>query len=228
MNGFPMIGRLATARLAAVVLLASARPAMAQQLGVGSRTGTLGLGAELAVGVTRHLAVRGGIGFFPVEPKQEFSDLEFTVELPGPLTTLGVDFYPTGGGFRLVGGILFGAETTTIEGTYLGQVEIGGREYLGQDLGELVGVFTTSNAAPFAGIGFGRHTGGFGLTVDLAAAFLGDPGFTVQATENNAVTSSPEFQADLAQEEAAILEDLDRYARVFPVLNIGLRFKVGG
>jgi len=211
----------------AVTLLAGVRPAAAQ-LGVGVKAGTTGVGAEAALGVGSRLALRGSATLFPVEPSGSFSDVDYTVELPSPLFMVGADLYPFGNGFRIMGGLLLGAGETRLIGEYNGTVDIGGTEYNASELGDLNGLFTTSDAAPFVGIGFGKHFGrGLGVTLDLGVAFLGDPDLQFSATgpcTQNA-SCNAELQAALDREEAAVQDDLDRYARYYPIVNLG--FKVG-
>lgn len=211
--------------LAAAVVLGSVQPAVAQ-LGVGAKVGTTGVGGEVALGLSPQLALRGSATVFPTDPSGTYSDVDYTLELPSPVFMVGADFYPLGGGFRIMGGVLIGAEETTLTGRYSGTVEIGNRQYQASDLGDLRGLFTTRNTAPFVGIGFGRHVGtGIGLTLDLGVAFLGDP--TLRLSANGPCTENPtcnaELQTQLRQEEAEIQDDLDRYARYFPILNLGVK-----
>jgi len=210
----------------AATLAVGVHPAAAQ-LGVGVKAGTTGVGAEAAFGITSRLAVRGSATMFPTEPSGSFSDVDYTVELPSPLFTVGADLYPFGGGFRIMGGLLIGAEQTNLLAEYTGTVELGNQEFSASELGDLRGVFTTSNAAPFVGIGFGKHFGrGLGLTLDLGVAFLGDPELRFSTTGpcNDDPVCGPQLRAAIAEEEAAVQDDLDKYARYFPILSLGLKF----
>lgn len=210
---------------ATAVFCATATGLSAQSIGVGAHIGTTGVGGTVGVGLTSMFGVHGSIGFIPLEPKATFSDLEFTVDPPASLTMLGLDFFPGGGGLHLTAGVLMGAKTTTITGEYGGEpVTIGGQTYDGDDIGGLIGNFETSNAAPFVGIGFGRHAGtGIGLTLDLGVAFMGEPTFTLRAAEDNAITQSQQFRSDLEEQRASVQEDLEKYAKLFPIARIGLR-----
>jgi len=215
--------------LTAVVaaLLGGAADAEAQ-FGVAVRGGTLGAGIDAAYGFGK-FAVRAGGGFFPVEPEGNFSDVDYTVTLPGPLFTAGID-YNLIGPVRLTAGMLFGAQKTELVADYTGSgdksIDIGGEDYTAAEIGRLTGVFETSSAAPYLGLGLGRHfRRGVGIVLDLGVAFLGEPSLTLRATgsPNNA-----QLQRDLNAEAAEVMDDLEKYTRLYPILSLGLKFGIGG
>lgn len=214
------ITTLAATVCGCIVLAASG--VQAQGIAVGARAGTLGLGGEAAVGIGQRLAIRGGVGVIPVTPKGTFSDVDYEVELPSPLMTLGADLYllPS---LRIFGGMLFGAEETNITGDFTGTVNIGGTEYSKSQLGDLTGTVKSATAAPFVGIGFGRHVArGFGLTLDLGVAFMGEADLELEAT--GPISTNATFQNELEEERREVEQDLRDYTKLFPVLSLGFRF----
>lgn len=209
---------------AAVLLVLSAAATQGQSIAVGGRAGTLGLGAEAAVGIGQRLGVRAGFGVIPMKPTGTFSDVKYEVEPPSPLMTLGLDFYLTKG-LRLFGGVLMGADTTTIIGEYTGTVQIGDQTYTGSQVGTLTGGVEANSLAPYAGIGFGHYFGsGLGLTLDLGAAKL-DPQLTLVA--GGPIKNDATFQANLEKERQSTQDDLDKYAKWYPVINLGLHISLG-
>jgi hypothetical protein len=209
----------------AIALCFSAGAVSAQGLGIGGHIGTTGVGADLAVALNNHLALHGSLGTIPVKPNATFSDLEFKVEPPKTLSSIGVDLYPGAGSFHVSGGVLMGAQTTTLTGTYTGTTTINGRQYQGSELGTIIGDFETSNAAPYVGLGLGRHAApGFGLFLDLGVAFMGDPTFTLTSNNNRIPPAQKaQFDADLEAQRVKVQDDLNKYAKLFPMLNIGIR-----
>lgn len=197
--------------------------AQAQGVAIGARAGTLGLGGEAAIGLGSRLALRGGVGVIPYKPTLTFSDIDFEVDPPSPLMTIGLDLYLTPG-LRLMGGVLLGADQIDVAGETEGSVQIGDRTYT--DVASLKGsVISKNTTAPFVGIGFGRHiASGLGLTLDLGVASRGESTVSFEAT--GAATSRPEFQAELEKERAQAEEDInDRsYTKLFPILSLGIRF----
>lgn len=215
--------------LTAVVaaLLGGAAEANAQ-FGVAVRGGTLGAGVDAAYGFGK-FAVRAGGGFFPVDPEGTISEVDYTVKLPGPIITVGLD-YNLVGPLRLTAGILFGAQETELLADYTGSssgsITIGDNEYTAAEIGRLTGVFETSSAAPYVGLGLGRQfTPGIGLVLDLGVAFLGDP--SLRLTANGSAAGNQTLQQDLNTEAAEVMDELEKYTRLYPILSLGLKFGIG-
>jgi hypothetical protein len=221
---------LVIAAALALAALSMPTPATAQ-LGIGARIGTLGLGADVTYGLTNRLALRGGIGVIPLEPEGDFTDVSYKIEPPSPLSTLGVDFYLTSG-LRLIGGVLFGTKETDITAQYTGSVTVGGETYNGADVGDILGVVESSSAAPFAGIGLGKGlVSGLNLTFDFGVAFLKEPALTLTADGPLATRQDAQgqaFRASLEEERADIQEELEKYLKYYPIVNIAVRFGLGG
>lgn len=220
-------------RVLLVVLTAAAAlsaPASAQlSFGIAARGGSLGLGGEAAIGYGRHLSVRGGIGILPLSYTGEAEDVRYHIRATSPLPNLVVDFHPGLADFRLSGGVLFLPEPTTFDGRFSGTVQIGGRSYTDEEVGELAGRLDHGTAAPFAMIGLGRQTNpGLGIYLDLGAAFMGEQRFTYAVTGGIAADSShpryAEFEADLEQERQEIEDRANRYLKIYPILSAGVRF----
>lgn len=208
-------------------LLALPAPTSAQGIAIGGRAGTLGFGGEAAIGLSDNVAIRGGIGSFFMEFKSDLDDLEYTVKPPSMTGTLGIDFYPGGGSFRLIGGIMFRDGDFTADSedvSTVGGVEIGDVEYT--ESGTLHGAISTKSTAPFVGIGFGNHTtGGFGFFLDLGVAFVGDADVVLDAKGD--LASAPGLQAELTKESQNIEDDFGSYLKYWPIINLGVKIPVG-
>jgi hypothetical protein len=199
-------------------------PLAAQGVAVGGHAGTLGLGADVSLGLTRQIGIRAGLNLQPYSPSQTFDDVEYTVDFASPSVRALLDLYPGLGGLRLTGGVVLFRADLEVRAELTQPVEIGGQMYSPQEIGTLSGVFDTKDVAPYAGIGFGRLGGrrGIGMTVDLGVAFHGEPGVRLVAA--GPVASMPQFQTDLAREEQNLADDA-RSFRYYPVLAVG--FVVG-
>lgn len=196
-----------------------------QGIAIGARAGTLGLGGEVAVGVTELFVVRGGYGWFPLEIESDYDDVEYTISPPKNIGTIGIDLYPGGGSFRIMGGLMVRDGDISMETGDLSELgEIGDNTY--DEVGTLTGVLKTKSTAPFAGVGFGRHTrAGFGLSMEFGVAFVGEP--DVELNASGPVTEVPGFQQDLDREEANIEEDFGGYLKYWPIVSIGLKIPLG-
>ncbi|MBW3535094.1 MAG: hypothetical protein KY453_07750 [Gemmatimonadetes bacterium] len=194
--------------------------------GVGVRAGTLGIGGDLAVGLTDNLQVRGGVGLMPIDHDATWSDIDWTLELPSSFITAGLDFFPTGGGFRISGGMVYKPDEPELRGDFTGEVEVGGQTYTGAEVGTLTGFVESGDFAPFLTLGLGRMAStGIGLYVDGGVAFQKEP--DLQLTATGPISGNAQFQQNLAEEERSVEEDI-RALRFWPILNIGLRVGIGG
>ena len=211
--------------IAASVLVISLAPAGAagQTFGVGVKAGTLGLGADVAVGLHDRIALRGGFGVFPFTPRLTYSDIEYDAELPSPQFTGTADLFLIGG-LRLTGGVLVSTPdfVLTSDLTNLGTVDIGGVQFDGSDVGVMSGAVVNKDVAPYVGLGFGRVAKrGFGFFVDAAVAFQGEPVVALAAT--GPIRDDPDFQSALRAEEQALAEEI-KLAKYYPILSVGLSF----
>jgi len=222
--------------LSAAALIVFPAVVDAQGFAIAGRAGTLGIGAEAAVGIGPKLALRGGIGLLPLERDASSfwdaggNDVELTIKLPEKWYNVGADLY-LGGGRRIGGGMLFKPDDPTLTGKLTGSasIEIGGTTYTASDVAQVVGSVDSKSQAPYAIIGFGRHTqSGIGLFLDLGVAFLGDSPVTLTASGNPTVINSGEFKSRLEQEERNLENDLPTWARKYwPILNIGIKVGLG-
>jgi hypothetical protein len=211
--------------LLAAVLLALPAAVSAQALSIGARAGTLGLGGEIGVGVTNLIVVRAGAGILPVSFSGELgqNDLQFDVKPTSPLMNLGLDVSLGGFGLRVGGGMMFLPNESEIEGRYTGTVNFGGRQYQGSEIGDLIGLVDHGSNAPYAKLGFGSMTGrGMNIFMDIGAAFMPEP--TLTLTASGTAASQPEFQAALENERASIEANIRKYARIFPIFSLGVRY----
>ena len=221
--------------LAALALVALPGALAAQGIGIGGRAGTLGVGAEGALGLTDNLVIRGGLGLMPLELKnpgfwEPGADVDATLKLPKTWANIGADLY-LGGGFRIGGGMLFKPDDPTLTGTLSGTatINIGGTNYTASDVAEVVGTLESNKQAPYVLIGFGKHTRtGIGLFLDLGVAMLGEPELTLEATRGNpTVINSAQFRQRLEQERQEIQDDFGTYLKFWPIINLGIKFGIG-
>jgi hypothetical protein len=206
-------------------LLASPAAASAQ-FGVGAHLGTTGFGVDLAVALGGNAQVRGTAGIMPIEPSWTVSDIDVTAELPNSFIMAGIDLFPSGSGFRLGAGVLFKPDDPILTGELSGPTRVGDQTYTPAQVGTLTGTVESREAAPYLMIGFGKHaSAGIGLFVDLGAAFVGESTIDLQS-RGGTLSGNPQFQAELAREEAEWQERIDEF-EIYPILNLGLRVGIG-
>ena len=207
--------------VASVAMLSATNNASAQ-FAVGGRAGTTGVGGEVTFSVIPRFALRATATVIPVKPKGTFDDVEFEVDPPSPMFTAGADLYLTEN-LRLFGGVLIGADQLVLDGDYSGSVQFGNQTYSGT--GKIVGEVESSSTAPFFGLGLGRTIGSrVNFNLDLGAAILGES--TVRLIE----ITGPAAQSSQAQRDAKIAEiqdDVDKYAKLYPIISFGISVGVG-
>jgi hypothetical protein len=226
-----MLRKVLFAATAAAVILPSSVSAQLS-FGVAARGGSLGLGGEAAVGFSRFVTVRAGIGVLPLGYTGEAEDVRYRIEATSPLSNFAVDFYPGLADLRISGGMLFFPEPTTFDGRYSGTVQIGNNTYTDEEVGELMGELDHGSSAPFVMIGLGRQTNrGIGIFFDLGAAFMKEQRFTYEVTGGIAADPShpryAEFQANLEAERQDIEDTVNEYLKFYPIVSAGIRFGFG-
>ena len=208
-----------TLAVAAGVL--SPAPAYAQGLGLGARAGTLGLGAEAAVGLTDRLVVRGGFGVNPFDPSSTVDGKNVTLSIP-TWYNAGVDIY-LNGAMRVGGGVLIKRKDPGLQAEFDTPQDIGGIIFQPDEIGTVSGVMDSADQLPFLIIGFGKHTvPGVALFVDFGLAFLGDSDVTLDAS-GGSLSDDPATQAALDREAQDFEDDLPTYLKFWPILSLGLR-----
>jgi hypothetical protein len=213
-----------TAVLGLALALFLAPSAASAQIAVLPKIGTGGIGGDVAIGLTDRLAVRGGIGFIPVEfDDVEVDDIPFSLSTPDFFATAGVDF-KVAGPLRLMGGLLFRSGDFEYEAENTGDFQIGDETF--DQTGRIFGAWENNTTAPFVGIGLGGTTGGgFGVFLDAGVAFTGDPEVTIDV--DGELANAPGIQAEIERERQDINDDIPSYAQYWPFLQVGFRIGLG-
>jgi len=209
-----------------VVLSLSGRVGAAfDEWAIGAKAGTLGIGGELTTNLVPDVHLRGSVQWFGLgfEAEIENIDYDVDVELFNPMLVL--DWYPFSGNFRISAGVLFNGSDIDLEATSDEPIEIGGTIYNPEDLGSIRGESDFDDVAPYIGIGFGNplsSDGHWGFTTDAGVAFIGSPNVNLSVTGPFAGNAA--LQADLAEEEREIEDDLDA-VRIYPVLSMSIYYR---
>ena len=207
-----------------LAILLAPGSAQGQGFAIGARIGTAGIGPEVALGLSDAVVIRGGIGMVPFEYTDEIEGKDYTLSLPSSFSTVGLDFYPGGGPVRIMGGALFRTGNVKVETSIQPGDDIGGTPAV--SAGTLSGELEQSSVAPFAGIGFGKHTeGSFGLFLDLAVAMAGEADVTLSAS--GPLASDPNIQQQLEDERQRIKDEAGDALKFWPVVSLGVKIPLG-
>lgn len=201
-------------------------PARHTDLGIGLRVGTPGFGLEVAKLVSSHLAARVGVNYFKLSTSKTQSDISYdaTLKLQGVSAVL--DLYPgRRGSFHFTGGLMTNPARVTATGQPTGGTfKINGNTYTSAQVGTLTGIGKFPGVAPYLGLGFGTpaRKARLAFLFDLGAA-IGKAKITLNAT---GATSNPQLASDLRAQQDTTQRDIDKYAKVYPVLSFGLAYRM--
>ena len=186
--------------------------------------GTTGFTLEASALLNEKVAVRAGGSLFGANVTREESDLEFDADLKLRSLAGYLDFHPSGGAFRLSGGLVYNKKR--VEATAVptgGTFELDDVTYQASEVGTLSGVgrIGTRTWAPYLGLGFGSPRGDARVffALDLGVIFQGPPKIELSAT--GPLASDAGFQADLKAEEDDANDELEPF-KYYPVLSIGI------
>ncbi len=210
--------------------------ALAVDIGIGAKAGTLGAGLDLTVGVTEKINLRGGFNQFSFDYNDSIesstssngasvtSTADYSTTLEFNTIAMLIDYHPFQSGFRLTAGAML--NNSELRGTAIAgdqTIEIGNyTSTQGADLQADVSI-TFPKTAPYLGIGYdsSRYSkSGLSFTYDLGIMFQGAPTASVEVSGADAAQVP---QADIDAEVADINETLADFT-VYPVLNLGLSY----
>jgi len=217
-------------------VLAAVSPAPCQaEVALAAKASTLGLGAELTIGLAPQLNARVGANAYTYSDRREASDILYDGEAKLRTGTALLDWHPGGHGFRLTGGVVY--NDTTIEGSSLppasGIYNIGGVPVPTALVGTLDAKADFDPLVPYAGLGWGNAVSGdkkLGFFVDLGVIFQGKANVTLTPIipANSPINTTPgarqALDVLLRREEQDLEDQAADYDR-YPVIAIGFSYK---
>jgi len=221
-------------------------PASAQEgskVGVALKLSSLGVGAEVAGEVTRHLNVRGGVNGFGYSRDFDHHGVHYAGDLRWLSGEAHLDYFPFAGGFHLSPGLLaYNGNQITGTASAAGgsSLTLNGTSYISDPANPITGTARLDfrKVAPSFLIGFGnlvpRRGKHFSFNVEAGAAYTGLPrvnlalsGAACDTTGVNcrAISSDATIQSNVLGEQNKISHNVS-LLRFYPLLslNLGYRF----
>jgi hypothetical protein len=219
-------------------------------VGVGVKVGLEGIGFDAAVPIVPGtLNVRGGAGFFSYN--HSFTESGDTINGTLKLNNAEImaDWFPFHGGFRLSAGLTV-YNNTAVNGTLTfpggTNFTVGNSKYTSDPNDPTTGVAALKfggNTVPRFTIGWGNMVPKSGhrlrFETELGIEYINNPSVVWTLTGDACTTTStsqgvqcssegygPVAASDIAQENANIQSDINDL-KVFPVVQIGLSYKIG-
>jgi len=224
--------------LRCVLLLAAplawlAAPAAAEvaELSAGVSAGTLGVGPEVGVRLTRKVGVRANAmladtGLVDVDVDARSDDVDFGGHLRTRSVGAMLDFYPLGGGFRISTGFRLNGNKAVLKATPTTNTTIGARTVTPVQVGTLRASYRVRDWAPALTLGYaGDIAPRLTLGVEAGAVYHGAPRITALRSQGGTLSNDPGFAADLETERMLIQNDVSDY-KFYPVVqaSLALRF----
>ncbi len=213
--------------------------------GVAVHVGTSGLGVDLGVPVSRHLAVRVGGDFIRYTGTFEDEGATINAFLQFSYAKAQLDYYPSSGNGRFhISPLVVFADNTRVQGNVvidpLQTISFGSDQYASLVTDPLHGVGRVElrHTAPGLSVGWGNITRGKGhfvFPVEMGFFYVGQPKLTVTFSGTacdvshpingcGQIQDDPDFQKDLAAFVARNNHNLT-YARYIPILNVGVGYR---
>lgn len=198
--------------------------------GLTAKIGTLGVGAELNLGISDRLSARVGFNAFNYKYNTTSDTVNYDFKLQLQTISALADWYPFAGWFRTSAGLLYNNNKVSLDGKPTGgSYTINGNTYLATDVGSLQGTMTFNKVAPYLGIGWGNPVAknkGWGLASDIGVMFQGKPKTNLTATCGPTLspTACTQLQTDTATENTKLQDDLSNF-KWWPVVSVGISYQ---
>jgi hypothetical protein len=212
------------------VIAAMAMPALATEVGIYAKGGTLGVGGGIGIGITD--SIRARAGYTALNISRDISDTD--VDYHGDLKLGGgeamLDWHPFNGTFRVTGGLSFNRNKITADGRPSGGTyTLNDHTYTAAEIGTLDGDVKFKSTAPYLGIGWGDvvdKAGHFSFIADIGILFQGSPDANLHVNCGSAVSpvQCAQIKSDVAAEERDLKDKADDY-KYWPVLSLGVAYR---
>jgi hypothetical protein len=194
---------------------------------VAFRFGTLGLGLEVSKLLIGHVGVRVGANYFKFSKTKDQSNVTYDASLKLQAFSALIDLFPGNrGSFHFTGGLMTDPAKVTATGkpTASGTFTLNGNSYTTAQVGTLTAEAKYPSVVPYVGLGFGtpaKSGGAIGFLFDLGAT-IGKATVALNAT---GAASNPTLAADLQAQAAKTQHDVQKYAKIYPVISFGLAYR---
>lgn len=208
------------------LLVAGLLPATvaAQQVALGVRAGTPGVGAEATVQMTDRFNARAGASYFAYNRTDATTAGDVPLSLASDVRLLNgsviVDYFPWASrGFHLSLGAYVNGNLGDVNVEVAEPYTLGARTFSPEDVGQLQGEISFPLVSPYAGLGFGNAVSlnrRVGVALDLGVIYHRQPSVDLTGTGMVAPTA----------EQAPQLEENLESFQLFPVLSLGLNVRL--
>ena len=190
--------------------------------------GTPGIGAEVGMGLTDSLVLRGGANYLKFSFDSTIDQVDYNMEPELKNGSLLLDWHPFANGFRLTGGVYLNDNEINVDGTY--RKDLVSNQYQQDtyltDQVHVKGMVDFNTVAPYAGLGWTSNHGekGWGVAFDIGVMFQGEPNVSdLHAESPFGMENQPEVVRFLDEQKKAIEDDLNEF-QYYPVASLTLKY----
>lgn len=200
-----------------LVLATLSAPTLADDdLWLGVRAGTQGLGLEATWRPVPYLDLRAGFNTYNHDTDRNEAGIDYNVELDLSSAYITLNARAPLSPFRVSAGLVANGNEGSFIGSDTGSYNIGGQTFNASDVGNLRGKATFDSVAPYAGVGLDfRVFDTFGLHFDAGVMYQGSAELSL--TADGAIANDAAFRAALEQERLELEEEVSDY-EWFPVI----------
>jgi hypothetical protein len=199
--------------------------AQAQEVAVGVKAGTLGMGIEVVTPLRSNLDGRLGFNYFSLDDSQDLTDIDYDIDLTLLTFSALLDWHPFGNSFRLSGGAFYNGNNADVKSKAAGSVDIGNQTFFIGPADQVSGEVDFRKFAPYLGFGWGNNFGNqnkIAVSLDFGLLFQGSG--NVDLKVNGLLASAPGIDIALSQEESEAENEFDDYT-YYPVISLGLSYR---
>jgi hypothetical protein len=190
---------------------------------VGAKIGTLGIGIGGEYRLSESFGLGLGANYFKYDFDFTAEEITYDAELNLASATVLAHYYPMKSRFRLTGGLAFNGNEIDAQSQGDASYEIGDTTYTAAQVGTIDGKIDFRSVAPYLGLGWGPSMEKrWGFTFDIGVLFQGSP--DVELTASGLLAQDPVFLADLAEEEQAIQDELEKF-QYYPIIALGVYYR---
>jgi len=212
-----------------VLLSFSVTPALyadTGDIGVGVGAGTLGVKADITIGISSRFNARIGYNGYSFDGDGTESDVTYDYEINLLSFPLLLDWHPfKDDGFRISAGVLINQNEVNMGATLQDTYDIGGTTYTASQIGKLSGTMDFDTLAPYVGFGWGNAIGkntGWSFACDFGVVYQGEPNIELKA--DGIMASNPIFIQNLERERQDLEKEVKDY-KYYPLITFGITYK---
>lgn len=203
-----------------------------QEIGLGVKMGTLGVGVDLTTNLMPGINLRGNINLFNYSRSMTKDGVEYNGDLK--LQSAGIlgDWHPFSNGFRLSAGAYINKNKFSLSGKpTAGTFTLDSTTYQAgeAEIGSLDGTIKFNDVAPYVGIGWGNaisKSGNWNFVADAGLLYQGAPkvGLNVSCGSLASQSTCDAAKASASAEQSRLAADVSDY-KWYPVLSIGASYR---